>query len=98
MLTRHREVLGLPTGASEGARLELEVGDIALGVEVRSESSPVEKGTKGDEEDVKIAVRRRQQTVLVVRLQFRAKPPDRSGIGGQVRISMKVGIVNRPKS
>ena len=50
------EVLGLPTGASEGIRLELEVGDIARGVEVRSESSPVEEGTEGDQKDVEVAV------------------------------------------
>ena len=36
-----------------------------------------------NEEDMDIAIRRRQQAVLVVRLQFRAKPPERSGIGGR---------------
>ena len=33
-----------------------EVGDIARGAEVRSESSPVEEGTKGDQKDVIVAV------------------------------------------
>ena len=50
------EVLGLSTGASEWICLELEVGDIARGAEVRSESSPVEEGTKGDQKDVIVAV------------------------------------------
>ena len=76
-------MLGLTGSAGVRSRLELEVGDIARGVEVRSESSPVEEGTEGDQKDVEIAICRRLQTVLVVRLQLSAKPPDRSGIGGR---------------
>ena len=71
----------MATGAGEGSRLELEVGDIARGHEMRTETSPVQQSTKRDKNDVIIAVCRRQKAVPVVGLQLGAKPPDRKGIG-----------------
>ena len=48
---------------------------------MRTETSPVQQSTKRDENDVIIAVCRRQKAVPVVGLQLGAKPPDRKGIG-----------------
>lgn len=47
----------------------LEVGDIARGMEMRSESSPVEKSAERNEHDVVIGVSRRHEAVAVVGLQ-----------------------------
>ena len=77
------QVLGLSRSTREGRRLELEVGDIARGMEMRSESSPVEKSSERNEHDVVIGVSRRHEAVAVVGLQGGAQLPDGSGIRGR---------------
>ena len=77
------QVLGLSRSTREGRRLELEVGDIARGMEMRSESSPVEKSAERNEHDVVIGVSRRHEAVAVVGLQGGAQLPDGSGIRGR---------------
>ena len=75
-----RQVLGLPRSTGEGSRLELEVGDITRGMEMRSESSPVEESAKGNNHDVVVRVSGRQEAIAVVGLQSGALVPDGSGI------------------
>ena len=73
-------MLGLPRSTGEGSRLELEVGDITRGMEMRSESSPVEKSAERNKHDVVVRVSGRHEAVAVVRLQSGAQVPDGSGI------------------
>ena len=64
--------------AGERSRRELEVGDVAPGLELRVESSPVEESTKRDEHDVVVGVSGCLEAVPVVGLQVGAKAPDGS--------------------
>ena len=72
--------VGLAGSAGVRSRLELEVGDIALGTEMRREPSSVKKSTKRDEDDVVVGIGRSRKAVEVVGLQFGALLPDGSGI------------------
>ena len=66
--------------AGERSRLEVEVGDIALGTEMRREPSSVKKSTERDEDDVVVGISRSREAVEVVGLQLGALLPDGSGI------------------
>ena len=74
------QVLGLAGSAGVRSRLELEVGDIALGTEMRREPSSVKKSTERDEDDVVVGISRSREAVEVVGLQLGALLPDGSGI------------------
>ena len=76
-------VRDLPSCASKRSRRELEVGDIAPGLEMRVESSPVEKSTKRDENHVVVGVFAGLESILVVGLQVGAEAPDGSCVGVQ---------------
>ncbi|MEC7726503.1 MAG: hypothetical protein VYD05_13365, partial [Planctomycetota bacterium] len=52
VLSPLRQVLRLSRSTREGRRLELEVGDITWGVEMRRQTSPVEESTERNKDDV----------------------------------------------
>ena len=74
------QVLCLTRSAGERSRLEVEVGDIALGTEMRREPSSVKKSTERDKDDVVVGISRSREAVEVVGLQLGALLPDGSGI------------------
>ena len=70
-------------GLKGGIPSALPMSHPQYGMEMRSESSPVEKSAERNEHDVVIGVSRRHEAVAVVGLQGGAQLSDGSGIGGR---------------